>query len=151
MAQAADAAPLKIRTAVLSDAPQLAPLAGQLGYPATSEQVRARLAEILDDANHIVLVAERNGSGIAGYVELFPFRTLTANARVEIGGLVVDEACRSQGIGRLLMERAQDWARAHGYKEVRLRSNVIRGEAHRFYESLGYRVNKTQKSFLKTL
>jgi GNAT superfamily N-acetyltransferase len=151
MAQASNAAPLTIRPAVLADASQLAPLAGQLGYTATTEEVRARLVEILQDANHIVLVAERNGSGIAGYIELFPFRTLTAGARVEFGGLVVDEACRSQGIGRLLMERAQDWARVHGYKEARLRSNVIRAEAHRFYESLGYRVNKTQKSFLKTL
>jgi GNAT superfamily N-acetyltransferase len=151
MTKAANGGTLTIRPAVLADAPQLAPLAGQLGYPTTSEKVTARLVEILQNANHIVLVAERNGSGIAGYVELFPFRTLTADARVEIGGLIVDEACRSQGIGRLLMERAEDWARAHGYMEARLRSNIIREEAHRFYESLGYRVNKTQKSFLKTL
>lgn len=141
----------RIRPAVLADAPQLAALAGQLNHPSTAEQVAARLREILQDANHAVFVAEREGSKIAGYVEAFPFHTVAANPRVEIASLVVDESCRSQGVGRLLMERAEEWARARGFKEAGLRSNVIRDRAHSFYENLGYRVNKTQKSFRKTL
>jgi ribosomal protein S18 acetylase RimI-like enzyme len=80
-----------------------------------------------------------------------PLRTIASNPRVEIGGLVVDESCRSQGVGRLLMARVEEWARSNGFTEARLRSNVIRESAHLFYENLGYRVNKTQKSFLKTL
>ncbi len=151
MTHVANTEALTIRPAVLADAPQLAPLAGQLGYPSTAEQVAARLLEILRDGDHIILVAEREGAGIAGYVEVFPFRTLAHDPRVEIGSLVVDESCRSQGVGRLLMDRAEDWARANGYKEAGVRSNVIRDRAHRFYENLGYRVNKTQKSFRKTL
>jgi GNAT superfamily N-acetyltransferase len=144
MTHIANTEALIIRPAVLADA-------SQLGYPSTVEQIAARLCEILQDADHIVLVAEREGAGIAGYVEVFPFRTLAHDPRVEIGSLVVDESCRSQGVGRLLMERAEDWARAHGYKEAGVRSNVIRDRAHQFYESLGYRVNKTQKSFRKPL
>lgn len=140
-----------IRTAVLADAAKLAPLAGQLGYPSTSEQIFNRLREILQNSDHVVFVAERDRSKIVGYVEVFAFRTIASHPRVEIGGLVVDESCRSQGAGRLLMERAEDWSRARGYRESRLRSNVLREGAHRFYQNLGYRVNKTQKSFIKTL
>ncbi|MGB6482005.1 MAG: GNAT family N-acetyltransferase [Candidatus Acidiferrales bacterium] len=151
MTHAANAEALTIRPALLADAPLLAPLAGQLGYASTPEQVATRLLEILQDAHHIILVAERKGSGIAGYIEVFPFRTIGANPRIEIASLVVDESCRSQGVGRLLMDRAEDWARANGYGEAGLRSNVIRERAHQFYENLGYRVNKTQKSFRKTL
>ncbi|MGB6875180.1 MAG: GNAT family N-acetyltransferase [Candidatus Acidiferrales bacterium] len=151
MTHAANAEALTIRPAVLADAPLLAPLAGQLGYASTPEQVATRLLEILQDAHHIILVAERKGSRIAGYIEVFPFRTIGANPRIEIASLVVDESCRSQGVGRLLMDRAEDWARANGYGEAGLRSNVIRERAHQFYENLGYRVNKTQKSFRKTL
>jgi GNAT superfamily N-acetyltransferase len=140
-----------IRVASLADAQQLASLAGQLGYPSTAGEVAARLREILGDPNHAVFVAEIKDSQIAGYVEAFPLRTIASNPRVEIGGLVVDESLRSQGAGRELMARVEDWARTKGYKEARLRSNIIRDGAHLFYENLGYRVNKTQKSFLKML
>ena len=140
-----------IREARISDAPNLAPLAGQLGYASTPEEVAARLPEILADSEHIVFVAEQKGGQLAGYVDTFLFRTAASNVRAEIAGLVVDEASRSQSIGRMLMARAEDWAREKGCFECGLRSNVIREGAHRFYENLGYRVNKTQKSFRKKL
>ncbi len=140
-----------IRSVTAADAPQLAPLATQLGYPSTAEQVAERLREIFEDAAHAILVAENKERRIAGYIEIFPFRTIGSEQRVEIASLVVDESCRSQGVGRLLMDHAENWARARGFKEIGLRSNVIRERAHQFYENLGYRVNKTQKSFRKTL
>ncbi len=151
MAHAAKTEAITIRSAVLADAPQLAPLAGQLGYPSTVEQVAARLREILRDEDHLVLVAEREGAGIVGYIEVFPFPVLAHDPRVEIGSLIVDESYRSLGVGRLLVNRGEEWARARGYKESGVRSNVIRDRAHKFYEGLGYRVNKTQKSFRKPL
>ena len=140
-----------IRVAQLSDAQHLAPLAGQLGYPSTPEQVAARLRGISADSEHAVFVAERNNGEIAGYVDVFLFRTAASNVRAEIAGLVVHEASRSQNIGRMLMARAENWAHEKGCSECGLRSNVIREGAHRFYENLGYRVIKTQKSFRKKL
>lgn len=140
-----------VRPAKLADAPQLASLAAQLGYPSTGEQVRGRLGDILEDATHAILVAEGQGYRITGYIEVFPFRTIGSDPRMEIASLVVEESCRSQGVGRLLMKHAEQWGRSRGFKEAGLRSNVIRERAHRFYENLGYRVNKTQKSFRKLL
>lgn len=151
MAEAAKTQEFSIRCANLTDAPQLALLAGQLGYASTEEEVAARLREILADSRHVIFIAEGKDSQIAGYVEVFPLRTVASNPHVEIGGLVVDESCRSQGVGRLLMARAEEWARSTGFREARLRSSVIRERAHLFYENLGYRVNKTQKSFRKAL
>ena len=151
MAHPANSRAVRIRPALVVDAAQLARLAGQLGHPSTAEQVAARLRGILQDSNHAVFVAESEASKIAGYVEAFPFHTIAANPRVEIASLVVDESYRSQGVGRLLMKRVEEWARTHGYKEAGLRSNVIRDRAHSFYENLGYRINKTQKSFRKPL
>ena len=151
MAEAAKTEAFSIRRATLADAYQLAPLAGQLGYPSTVEEVAARLGEILRDNEHIIFVAERLSSGIAAYIEVFPFRTIGSNPRIEIASFVVREDCRSQGVGRVLLQHAEEWARSHGYKETSLRSNVIRERAHLFYEKLGYRVNKTQKSFRKVL
>jgi len=151
MPPAAEPSLITIRVARLSDAPQLAPLAGQLGYPSTPEQVSARLRGIFADAEHIIFVAEQQNGEIAGYVDAFLMRTAASDVRAEIAGLVVQEASRSQNIGRMLMARAENWAREKGCSECGLRSNVIREDAHQFYENLGYRVNKTQKSFRKKL
>ena len=48
-----------------------------------------------------------------------------------------------------LMAAAEEWAVAHGFDEVILRSNVARPESHPFYESLGYTRTKTQHAYLK--
>ena len=48
--------------------------------------------------------------------------------------MVVDETVRGSGIGRCLMERAEEWTRERGYNTVQLRSNVTRAAAHAFYE-----------------
>ena len=151
MANATSTKEFTVRPAALSDAPQLALLATQLGYPSTPDQVVARLREVSKHPEHAIFIAESEAVGIAGYIEVFPFRTIGAEVRLEIGGLVVLETCRSQGVGRLLMAHAESWARANGYSEIGLRSNVIRERAHQFYENLGYRINKTQKSFRKKL
>ena len=65
--------------------------------------------------------------------------------------LVVREGRRGNGIGEQLMRYAEQWAAQRGAACVRLRSNVIRADAHRFYQRLGYRVVKTQLSFEKLL
>lgn len=142
---------ITIREARIADAPQLAPLAKQLGYDSTPEEVAARLSGIFAGSEHIIFVAEQKGGELAGYVDAFLFRTAASNVRAEIAGLVVEEKSRARNIGRMLMARAEDWAREKGCSECGLRSNVIREGAHRFYENLGYRVNKTQKSFRKKL
>ncbi|MGH9864195.1 MAG: GNAT family N-acetyltransferase [Candidatus Acidiferrales bacterium] len=151
MAGKTESSEITIRNAQLSDASQLAPLAGQLGYASTPQQVAARLEGIFAQPEHVVFVAERMSGELAGYVDVFLFRTAASDVRAEIAGLVVGEASRSRNIGRMLMARAEDWARENGCSECGLRSNVIREGAHRFYENLGYRVIKTQKSFRKTL
>ena len=151
MATAHSSPRITIRAATLDDAPRLAPLSGQLGYGSTAEQVAARLAPILSDPEHVVFVAEQNCGEIWGWADVFVMRTVGADPRAEVAGLVVDEGRRSQGIGALLMARTEKWARERGCAAVTLRSNVIRERAHIFYERLGYQVIKTQKSFRKML
>ena len=88
---------------------------------------------------------------MVGWIDVFMSRLVEADQHAEIGGFVVDEGCRAQGVGRLLLERAEEWARAEGCVVMTLRSNVIREQAHAFYQNSGYTVVKTQKAFHKTL
>jgi GNAT superfamily N-acetyltransferase len=140
-----------VRAAREADAPGVAELSGQLGYPSTLEQARIRLAGLVADTDHAVFVAELPEAPLAGWVHVFLYLVLEADLRAEIGGLVVDAACRRRGVGRALMRRAEEWAAQKGCATVTLRSNVIREEAHAFYRSLGYSVTKTQHAFRKTM
>lgn len=63
----------------------------------------------------------------------------------------MDEGYRQAGIGRLLMRSAEQWAREKGCEAITLRSNVLRQEAHIFYEKIGYRRIKTLLAFYKPL
>jgi GNAT superfamily N-acetyltransferase len=76
---------------------------------------------------------------------------LTREACAEIGGLVVDEFLRGRGIGGRLMAAAEEWSRHRGFSALRLRSNVIRDEAHAFYRRQGFGSSKTSLLFTKPL
>jgi GNAT superfamily N-acetyltransferase len=147
---AGDSGGILLRRADAQDAGRVAALSGQLGYPAAEEAVRERLRAIGQRADHAVFVAEAEGQ-VVGWVHVYAITTVESCAHAEIGGLVVDEAHRGRGIGRALMERAEAWARDAGLAAMRLRSNVIRAEAHAFYARIGYAPVKTQKVFEKAL
>lgn len=77
--------------------------------------------------------------------------TLESDPAAEIAGLVVDEKFRGAGIGARLVAQAETWAAGEGYGLLRVRSNVHRDLARRFYEREGFRVTKSQNHFVKPL
>jgi predicted N-acetyltransferase YhbS len=139
-----------IRVGRRSDAGEIAQLTTQLGYDLTEGDAAARLSRILPRDDQRFLVADFDG-GAVGWVHIVLVEYVDAEAFALIGGLVVDEVHRGSGIGRALMNGAENWARERGVSMVRLSSTVARTAAHRFYENLGYTKIKTQHSFIKPL
>lgn len=133
------------------DASAIAVLAGQLGYPSTPEQVERRLAEVERHASAAALVAEGEDGRLVGWGHVYIVHGIESDAHAEVGGLVVDESARRSGVGRALMEAIERWAVAQGLREVALRSNVVRHDAHAFYRGLGYECPKTQHRFRKRI
>jgi len=140
-----------IRRAVISDAPELARLTSALGYPAAAEAISHRLRRLLASAGDCVFVVEAGDGRLAGWIHGFLCQLLESDHRVEIGGLLVDEPFRRLGVGRRLVGAIADWAQSQGAVELSVRCRVEREEAHRFYETLGFRTTKTQKVFRKRL
>lgn len=154
-ARASGAAPVRgpaftIRRAERRDAASLAALATQLGYPTTKEQAAKRLRSVRRDPDHAVYVAVWKRRVVA-WLHAFVYRVIESEPSVQLGGLVVAEDLRGNGAGRLLMQRAERWARQKGCRTVRIRSNIRRKEAHGFYQKLGYTLVKTQYAFQKRL
>lgn len=137
-----------IRLASAGDAERIAMLAGQLGYPVSTEETQRRLEVLQTDDDHALYVAESNGH-VVGWVHVYVACLVIIDRQAEIGGLVVDEDYRHGGVGRLLMHKAEEWAREKECCAVYLRSNVLRKDAHEFYERIGYTTFKTSRSFRK--
>jgi GNAT superfamily N-acetyltransferase len=140
----------EIREARPQDYARIAELAGQLTYSSSADEISKRFDGMRRSDENAVFVAQL-GSELAGWLAVFVYRVVEADARAEISGFVVDERFRSQRIGMHLLARAERWAREKGCHAIGLRSNVIRARAHAFYERHGYQHVKTQKSFRKDL
>lgn len=140
-----------IRTATLADAEALAPLSGQLGYPADARTIAHRLSDITGRDAGVVLVAVGADGMVCGFAHAEPRRLLIAEPFVELAALVVSETARGHGAGKALLAAVEAWAKEQGFRRVRVRSNVIRDRAHRFYLREGYAERKRQVVFFKDL
>ncbi len=140
-----------IRQARMEDDGEISRLCPQLGYHASQQDIHQRLTMLLPNHQNLILVAETSTHTLAGWMHAIIVQVLESPAFVEIGGVVVDDAFRRQGIGRRLIAGAEEWALLNGLYSVRLRSNIIRPEAHDFYPSIGYTHTKTQKTYEKYL
>ncbi|HJT18093.1 MAG TPA: GNAT family N-acetyltransferase [Thermoanaerobaculia bacterium] len=133
-----------IRRATAHDADAVRDLARQLGYPHGGNA----LEEICVRDDHAVFVAVE-AERVAGFIHVSVMLSLESDTYAEIRALVVDEAERGRGLGEQLVRAAEEWSRSRRVEKVRVRSNVIRDHARRFYERLGYKVVKTQNVFDK--
>jgi GNAT superfamily N-acetyltransferase len=140
---------LKIRKATTDDAPAVAQLSGQLGYPVEEPVMRERLERFLQLEEHAVFVAET--IEVVGWIHGAEYELLEVGRHAEIWGLVVADGQRGKGVGRQLIDAAEQWARSRGLDEISFRSNVIRPESHPFYDRLGFTRYKTQHAYRKRL
>jgi N-acetylglutamate synthase-like GNAT family acetyltransferase len=138
-----------IRTARTYDAPALAALCGELGYPATRRQLVARMAAIEAQPATRVLVAEDATGRVIGWLQVAQSPHLVDDAVMEIVGLVVTAAARGSGTGAALVRAAEAWALECGADRLRVRSRTERERAHAFYLRAGFEQAKTQAVFEK--
>jgi len=123
------------------DAPRIAALLSDEGYPAGPTDIIVRLARF--EGPSAVVVA-------AGDEEVLGFVALHVMPRFEHGdwiarvlALVVDPGVRERGVGHLLMTEAERIGREHGAVFVEVTAGHHRPEARRVYESLGYDASVT--------
>jgi len=129
---------VSIRQARGADAPRMAELLGQLGYPADAERVRAGLRDWHADPRGVVLVADVDGA-VAGLASLYAVPFLERGvSRGRLTALVVDGAYRGQGLGRALVTHAEEAARRLGCGDMEITSARERAVALGLYARLGY-------------
>jgi len=141
---------LNIRRVLSEDAEVLIRLTAQLGYICTKEELLERLIPYQNKTHGEVLVAVLD-STVVGWISLNVVRYFYVQPFIEVSGFVVEEKFRNKGIGKKLLEAAESWVKEQGYGLIRIRTNVLRREAYRFYENNGYKKVKEQKVYLKEI
>jgi N-acetylglutamate synthase-like GNAT family acetyltransferase len=89
---------IDVRPVLEADLSRITDLLAQLGYPATTGQVRGRLDRWLADPYGMLLVAEVDGA-VAGVAALHAITLLEHDGRLgRLVALVVDEAYQGHGV-----------------------------------------------------
>ena len=138
----------KIRDAKPADARRLVELIHFLGHVIDEKSVRRNLTA-LKKTGETPLVATL-GKEVVGLCGLAAQVMIHREAPIgRISPLVVDEKAQGHGIGRMLVEAAEQWCRERDCKLVEVTSNDRRTAAHAFYRHMGY--ERTSLRFAKKL
>ncbi len=93
---------------------------------------------MLDSDGYELVCAERKGR-VVGFSSLSIQPNFWQEGRIAyITTLIVDKACRSRGVGSVLIDEIQETARDRGCGKIELESAFHRRDAHRFYEKMGF-------------
>jgi GNAT superfamily N-acetyltransferase len=129
---------LVIRPAADDDADAISALLAELGYPASPDEVPARLAALAAHPGTVALVAELEHE-VVGLATCHVFPTIhRADPVAWLTALVAAPRVRGKGVGTALVTRVESWARSRGAGRISLTSGTQRTEAHAFYVRLGY-------------
>lgn len=128
---------LKVRDAKPSDAPRLVELIHQLGHGIEEKQVRRNLAALTKSGETpLVATLDKIVVGMCGVGRRVVIHRPAPLGRIT--ALVVSKDAQGHGIGRRLVEAAEEWMRKKGCQLVEVTSNDSRAAAHAFYRHLGY-------------
>ena len=87
---------------------------------------------------HPVIVAETNGE-IVGWGSLNVFNPREAYRFVADFSVYVERTWRGRGVGRVLLEKLIELARAHGFHKMVLSAFPFNADGMALYEKLGFR------------
>ena len=127
----------KIRDAKAADVPRLLELIRYLGHEIDEKSLRKNF-KALKRTGELPLVAtlDKQIVGMCGVGARVVIHRPAPLGRIT--ALVVAEEAQDKGIGRLLVDAAEQWCRKKGCKLVEVTSNDRRTAAHAFYRHLGY-------------
>ena len=94
------------------------------------------LFELFKAPGSVYYVAEQNGN-ILGGCGIFPTEALPEKT-CELVKLYLDKNARGTGLGKKLLLKAMDWAKANGYDQVYLESMPELSKAVSIYEKVGF-------------
>jgi GNAT superfamily N-acetyltransferase len=132
------------RPATAGDVPAIVALLADDPLGATREKpgdpaYAAAFAALAADPNQLLAVAEADGE-VVGTVQLtfIPGLSRLGATRAQLEAVRIRADQRGSGLGGAMIGWTIEQARARGCALVQLTTDATRGDAHRFYERLGF-------------
>ena len=150
-----------IRTAQVHDAAAIAGILHELawfehinGTPMRETQaaVARRIEQCLRESTHTILVAERPGHGVIGYIAAHWFPNLLLGHDGYVSELFIQPAAAGQGIGRRLLKAIEVEGRRRGCTRLMLVNRRVRESYRRgFYKKMGWQESPDSAFFVRRL
>lgn len=133
---------VSIRQAVLADLDAVSPLFDGYrqfyGRASDVQAAREFLRARFEHGQSVVLLAESEGRPV-GFTQLYPSFSSVSLARVYVlNDLYVSNSARRQGVGRALLQAAQEHARDQGAVRLSLVTDVNNLTAQALYAAMGW-------------
>ncbi|OZB99068.1 GNAT family N-acetyltransferase [Paenibacillus sp. XY044] len=133
---------MTVRQAGLEDLKELADIFDLYrifyGQESDVEGAATFLFERMEHRESVIMIAEEQGR-IAGFTQLYPvFSSISMKRSYILNDLYVREEYRKQGIARLLLEAARQYAKLARAKGLSLSTAVTNVQGQRLYEQSGY-------------
>jgi GNAT superfamily N-acetyltransferase len=123
----------------------------ELGYHTFEVDVLERLTYLVSSHLHEVLIARADEGQICGWVVVEERVSLECGFRAEITSLVGEQSSRRNGVGTLLVENAESWARAQGMTKLVIDSNINDNISPVFYKKLGFSLTQPFHHYEKSI
>jgi len=134
---------IHVREATVEDIKDINSVSAHLGYsPSSAVMTESQIKDILDSKSNFLWVC-LDEETIKGWLHLFVALRVASPTFLEIGGLVVKESSRRQGIGNKLVNEAMLFSKKTKLS-LRVRCNSERKVANQFYKDLGFKNSKNQ-------
>jgi GNAT superfamily N-acetyltransferase len=88
--------------------------------------------------DRVALIAEDADGACVGFVSVARREHWSGAVEAYIGELIVTERAEGTGVGRALLQAAEDWARERGYRLIALDTGAANARARRFYDRAGF-------------
>jgi aminoglycoside 6'-N-acetyltransferase I len=143
-----------IRRAIPADKPEWLRMRLLLWPFGTAEGFSKDLDALLADPLTPVFVAARPAGGLGGFLEAGTRKYAEGSESSPVGyieGWYVDEDLRGQGIGKALVEAAEDWARSEELSEMGSDTWLDNDASIRAHLKMGYEEAERLVHFIKKL
>ena len=130
------------------DAAEVIGLMTQLGYEFGVDTLISRIADIRKNRGEVIVAEHENK--IVGCVNMIIDIRLAEGTTGEIVSLIVTKESRGTGLGKGLVDVAEQWLQAR-CTHIRVRANTVRHKALKFYQSHGFTLIKSQQVLIKKI